>query len=93
MTQQYLIGQLSTLLEELQPSPSDEFAGAVDDLRRQVEHAGVQMLPELTGEALGLIDLICWSALERGYESDFYRYAKASAALGEFAEAAGLSLP
>ncbi|HET6865531.1 MAG TPA: hypothetical protein VFH80_06395 [Solirubrobacteraceae bacterium] len=90
VTQQYLIGQFSVLLEDLHLSPGDCLAAAVHKLRREVEHSAVQMLPELACEAIGLTDLICWAALERGDASDFCRYAEAAAALGEFAEAAGL---
>jgi hypothetical protein len=90
VTQQYLIGQLSVLLEDLQPSPDDCLAAAVHRLRREVESSPVQMLPELACEAIGLTDLICWAALERGEASDFCRYAEAATALGEFAEAARL---
>jgi hypothetical protein len=90
MTQQYLIGQFSALLEELQPSPGDCLAAAVRDLRREVECSPVQMLPKLAREAIGLTDLICWAALERGDASDFLHYGKAAVALGDFASAAGL---
>ena len=34
MTQQYIIGQFSVLLEELQPPAGDRLATAVRDLRR-----------------------------------------------------------
>jgi hypothetical protein len=91
MTQQYLIGQLSVLLEELQPSPGDCLAADVQDLRREVECSPLQMLPELAGQALALTDTICWAALDRGDASAFARYAKAALALGEFTDAAGLS--
>ena len=90
MTQQYLIGQFSLLLEDMQPSPGDRLAWAVRDLRREVERSGVQMLPRLAREAMVLSDRICWGALERGDAVGFCRYAKAAVALGEFADAAGL---
>jgi hypothetical protein len=90
MTQQYLIGQFSALLEELQPAPGDWLAGAVRDLRREVESSSVQTLPRLAHQALDLTDVICWAALERGDCSGFGRYAKAAAALGDFTDSAGL---
>ena len=90
MTQQYLIGQFSLLLEDMQPSPGDRFARAVDDLRGEVERSPVQMLPKLAREAMVLSDMICWGDLDRGDAIGFCRYAKAAVALGEFTDAAGL---
>jgi hypothetical protein len=90
MTQQYLIGQFSLLLEDMQPSPGDRFVRAVDDLRGEVERSPVQMLPKLAREAMVLSDMMCWGALERGDAIGFCRYAKAAVALGEFTDAAGL---
>jgi hypothetical protein len=90
MTQQYLIGQFSLLLEDMQPSPGDSLAWAVRDLRGEVERSAVQMLPRLAREAMALSDRICWCALERGDAVGFCRCAKAGVALGEFADAAGL---
>ena len=90
MTQQYLIGQLSTLLEELQPPPGEMLAGDVRGLRQEVEHSGVQMLPVLAREAIVLGDVICWVALERGDSDGFRRYASAVVALGDFTENACL---
>lgn len=90
MTQQYLIGQFSMLLEELQPSDGDRFTAAIHDLRVEVERSPVRMLPELAREAMTLSDMICWSALERGDTLGFSRGAKAAVALDEFTHAAGL---
>ena len=90
MTQQYLIGQFSALLEDLQPSAGDCLAAAVHDLRREVECSPLQALPRLASEAMGLTDVICWAALERGDTTGFCRSAKAAIALGEFTDAAGL---
>jgi hypothetical protein len=91
VTQQYLIGQLSALLEELQPPSGEKLAEAVHDLRREVECCAVQMLPRLAREAIDLGDVICWAALERGDRDGFARYAKAAAALGDFTDSAGLT--
>jgi len=90
VTQQYLIGQFSVLLEDLQPSPGDCLAAAVRDLRGEVEHSSMPMLPRLAREAIVLSDMICWSALERGDAIGFCRYARAAVALGEFTDAADL---
>jgi hypothetical protein len=92
VTQQYLIGQFSVLLEELQPPPGERLAGAVRDLRREVESSPPQMLPKLAHEAMDLSDVMCWAALEQGDRSSFCRYAKAAAALGEFTDSARLTL-
>lgn len=90
MTQQYLIGQLSVLLEELQPSPGDRLAAAVHDLRREVERSPLRMLPSLASEAIGLTDSLCLAAVERGDAREFARCANAAVALGEFRDAARL---
>lgn len=90
VTQQYLIGQFSALLEELQPPRGEWLAGAVRDLRREVECSSVQMLPRLAHEALYLTDAICWAALDRGDRNGFGRYAKAAVALGDFTDNAEL---
>ena len=90
MTQQYLIGQLSVLLEELQPSPGDRLAAAVHELRREVERSPLWMLPGLASEAIGLTDLISFAAVERGDAREFARCVKAGVAIGEFRDAARL---
>jgi hypothetical protein len=90
VTQQYLIGQFSVLLEELQPPAGQRLAVAVHELRCEVESSPLQMLPKLAREALDITDGICWAALEQGDREGFRRYAKAAAALGDFADSAGL---
>ena len=90
MTQQYIIGQLSALLGDLQPGVGQCLAAAVHDLRREVESCPLAMLPKLAREAMTLTDVICWTALERGDSSGFCRYAKVAVALGEFTDSAGL---
>jgi hypothetical protein len=90
VTEQYLIGQFSLLLEDMSPSPGDRFAVAVHDLRGEVEKSPVEMLPKLAREAMALSDMICWGVLERGDAIGFCRSAKAAVALSEFTAAAGL---
>ena len=90
MTQQYLIGQFSVLLEDLQPPLGDCLATAVRDLRREVETSPLSMLPRLAQEAMSLSDVICWEALERGNVNGFCRYAKTAVALGELTDSARL---
>jgi hypothetical protein len=89
VTQQYIVGELSSLLAELQPAPRRCMA-AVDDLRREVESSPLHKLPVLAHRALSLTDVICWTALEDGNVTGFARYAKTARALGDFTESAGL---
>ncbi len=92
MTRQYIVGELSSLLGDLQPAPR-EWVAAVGALRREVESAPLSMLPELAQKALSLTDMVCWAALEHGQASAFLGYAKTAVALREFAENAGLLRP
>jgi len=89
VTQQYIVGQFSSFLGDLQPAPV-EWLAAVDDLRREVESSPLPMLPQLAHEAMDLTDMICWAALEEGDVGGFCRYAETAVALGEFTAAAGL---
>jgi hypothetical protein len=89
VTQQYIVGEFSSLLAELQPAPGTWLA-AVDDLRREVESSPLHQLPLLAHRALSLTDVICWAALEDGNVTGFRRYAKTACALGDFTENAGL---
>lgn len=90
MTEQYLIGQFSALLEGLQPPAGERLADAVRKLRRDVESCPPWMLPGLAHEAIELSDIVCWDALERGDSDGFGRYSTAAAALGDFTDSAGL---
>jgi hypothetical protein len=90
MTQQYLAGEFSSLLAELQSAPSGSLAEAVHGLRREIERAPLPILPRLAEEAMTLSDLICWAALEQGDVGGFARSVGAAAALREFAVSANL---
>jgi hypothetical protein len=90
MTQQYIVGEFSSLLAELRPAPGELFASAVDDLRRDVETGPRLQLPCLAQAALTLADMICWDALEQGDASGFRRCADTAVALREFAASANL---
>jgi hypothetical protein len=89
VTQQYIVGLFSVLLEDVQP-PSGEWFAAVRELRREVESCPLSMLPRLARKAVGLTDLMCWSALEQGDLDGFCGCATSAAALGEFIDSAGL---
>ena len=90
MTQQYIVGEFSSLLGRLQQMPGEMLADAVADLRREVESSPVQRLPDLAQEALDLADTICWCALEEGDADGFCQRVGAEVALGDFMLAAGL---
>ena len=89
MTQQYIVGQFSVLLGDVQ-SPAGEWLAAVRELRREVESCPLSMLPRLAQEAMGLTDLICWSALEQGDVGGFCGCARSAASLGELIDSARL---
>jgi hypothetical protein len=89
MTQQYLVGQLSALLGELERTAA-EWEALVHDLRRVVECSQPPTLPALVGDVLELSDSVCWTALDQGDVGRFCSCARAAAELGEFIESAGL---
>ncbi len=90
MTQQYIVGEFSSLLAELQPVPSASLGKALHDLRRDVELGPLPVLPRLAREAMTLTEMICWVALEQGDLCGFSRYADVAAALREFTVSANL---
>jgi hypothetical protein len=89
MTQQYIVGQFSVLLEDLERASGD-WRFAVHNLRRDVESAPPRLLPELAHEALRLTDTICWSALEQGDVKVWRGCANTAVVLGEFTDSARL---
>ena len=89
MTQQYIVGQFSVLLEDVQP-PTGEWRAAVRELRNEVESSPLSMLPRLARKAIGLTDLMCWIAIEQGDLDSFRGCARSAAALGEFIDSARL---
>jgi hypothetical protein len=90
MTQQYLIGELSVRLGELQAATSQVAAGDVARLRHQVETNPVTILPSAAMHALTLADRLCWDSLSRGDIAAFGRQAEISAELRQFAICARL---
>lgn len=91
MTQQYIVGELSSLLGDLQRAPGGELA-AIRELRREVECSSLQLLPRLAREAVNLTDVICLAALEQGNVGGFRDCARTAVALGEFRDSARLLL-
>ena len=91
MTQQYIVGELSSLLGDLQRAPGGQLA-AIRELRREVECSPLQLLPGLAREAVNLTDVICLAALEQGDVDGFGDCARTAVALGEFTDSARLLL-
>jgi hypothetical protein len=91
MTQQYLAGELSVLLAQLQAVTADEVsAREVAFLRRAVETEPLSTLPAVEVRALELTDGLCWASLARGDPVAFDRQAMVGARLREFGVCAGL---
>ena len=89
MTQQYIVGELSSLLGDLQRTPGGRLV-AIRELRIEVESSPLRMLPRLAGEAMNLTDVSCWAALERGDVGGFRDCARIADALGELTDSARL---
>lgn len=91
VTQQYLAGELSVLLERVQAVTTTEAAGRdAWSLRQAVETGPIQTLGWMTTRALALTERLCWDSLHRGDTAAFTRQAAAAAALREFGVCAGL---
>lgn len=91
MTRQYLAGELSLLLSQLQATTTNRgIAGDVAVLRREAETLPVDTLTSVAMRAMRLTDVLCWDSLARGDVAAFSRQAAASAELYEFGVCAGL---
>jgi hypothetical protein len=90
MTREYIVGELSALLAELEPAPTTPLNDAVRNLRHEVEFSPLPTLPRLTQEALDLTDSICRAALEQGDANRFCRYVGTAIPLRDFAVGASL---
>lgn len=91
MTQQYLVGELSVLLAQLQAATADQAcAGEIARLRRAAETGPMSTLPGVEVRALALADGLCWASLARGDPVAFDRQAMAGARLREFGVCSGL---
>jgi hypothetical protein len=91
MTEQYLIGELSLLLAQLQAAAGSQ-ASACDvvRLRREAETCPLAALGSLVLRALRLADDLCWDSLARGDIRAFTYQAEAGADLRRFAVCASL---
>jgi hypothetical protein len=83
MTRQYLIGELSVRLEQLQAT-TGRAAPDVARLRTEVETGPLTGLAWATARAMALADELCWDSLARGDAAAFADQAKISAELRQF---------
>ena len=91
MTQQYLAGELSVLLAQLQAvTPTKASAGDVALLRRQAETFPTAALAGVAARALELTDGLCWHSLTEGDAGSFNRLASVGVDLREFGVCAGM---
>jgi hypothetical protein len=91
MTQQYLAGELSLLLAELQAVTANQASAAdVARLRHEAETRPLTGLTSVAVRALVLTDGLCWDSLRRADTATFSRQAEVSAQLHEFGVCAGL---
>lgn len=91
MTQQYIIGELTIRLMQLQASaPSTESAGEFARLRLQTEAASFESLPSMAMHALELVRSLCRDSLARGDLKSLTNQATMAADLREFAVSASL---
>ncbi len=90
MTQQYLIGELSVRLEQLQAAAANGAARDVARLRHQVEAGAMTGLAPAAEQALALADGLCWESLSRGDIAAFTRQARLSGDLRLFGVCARL---
>jgi hypothetical protein len=84
MTQDYLIGELSVRLGELEAGAADDAAKELAALRQQVEAGPPQGLSAAARQALTLADRLCWDSLRGGDVAAFSRQAEISADLRLF---------
>jgi hypothetical protein len=91
MTRQYIIGELSLRLMQLQTTaPSDESADAFARLRLETEVAPFEALPNMALRALDLARGLCRDSLTRGDLRALTDQATMAAELREFAVSASL---
>lgn len=90
MTMQYLAGELSVRLAQVQAEGRDPSASAVGRLRHEAETLPPDELGTVVRRALALVDQLCWESLASGDVDAFAREAAMGADLAEFGECAGL---
>jgi hypothetical protein len=90
MTKQYLIGELSARLEQLQAAAAADTAPDVAELRQEVESGPLVGLAPAAMRAIAIADTLCWDSLARGDIAAFARQAEISADLRLFGTCARL---
>ncbi|MEV5536839.1 hypothetical protein AB0L13_08240 [Saccharopolyspora shandongensis] len=90
MTQEYLVGELSLQLAQLEAAADPTAVGRVARLRREVEATLPSALGPAVARAIRLADELCWDSVHRGDVSAFDGHAAWAAELHEFAACAGL---
>ena len=91
MIQDYLAGELSVHLEELQQATPERAAiQDVTRLRYQVETGPLSGLATATVRAVAMADGLCWDSLEHGDTAAFTRQARVGAELRQFGVCAHL---
>jgi hypothetical protein len=91
MTQQYLAGELSLLLGQLQDAMMNEASVVeVAHLRQRAETGPRSALAAVALRALEVADWACADSLTRGDAASFIRQAAVGAELWEFGISAGL---
>jgi hypothetical protein len=93
MTCQYLIGELSVRLQQLQALADAAAAPEVARLLAEVEASPLGALAAVSARALALTDDLCWQSLSRGDIGAFDAQARILAELGQFAAGARLLSP
>lgn len=90
MTQQYLIGELSVRLEQLEAVAARSAARDIAHLRFEVENAAPSALAPAAARAIELAESICWQSLAQGDVGAFAQQAAVSADLRLFGVCARL---
>jgi len=84
MTQEYLAGELSVRLEQLQAATSAKSGSPLAHLRHQIESSPPTSLAAAVRRALALAEDMCWDSLAQGDALSFARQAAVSADLRQF---------
>ncbi len=91
MTQQYLVGELSLILGELQAVATNKAAvREIARLRQEAETTPSAALSPVVKHAVELTNRVCWDTLERGDIATFVREVAICAELRELGVCAGL---
>jgi hypothetical protein len=90
VTSQYLIGELSVRLEQLQSVAVGGEVRDVTRLRYEIENGGTGGLGPAAARAIELADVLCWRSLARGDMAAFSSQAGVSADLRLFGVCARL---